>query len=127
MMTRHTTAPVSADADADPSHRPPAPGTVDPQDSLYRTLVQEVEDCAIFMLGLDGRVRTWNAGAQRIKGYSAADIIGQHFSASSIRRRTSRADWPFYELREARHRRPAASRTKAGACARTARASGPMS
>ena len=100
MMTRHTTAPVSADADADASQRPPASGTVDPQDSLYRTLVQEVEDCAIFMLGLDGRVRTWNAGAQRIKGYAAADIIGQHFSRFYTPEALARG-WPDYELREA--------------------------
>jgi PAS domain S-box-containing protein len=97
-MTRNTTASTSSDADA--SQRPPAPGTVDPQDSLYRTLVQEVQDCAIFMLGLDGRVRTWNAGAQRIKGYAAAEIIGQHFSRFYTPEALARG-WPDYELREA--------------------------
>jgi len=43
-------------------------------------LVEAVHDYAIFMLEPDGRIRTWNAGAQRIKGYKASEIIGKHFS-----------------------------------------------
>jgi PAS domain S-box-containing protein len=43
-------------------------------------LVQAVHDYAIIMLEPDGRIRTWNAGAQRIKGYKATEIIGKHFS-----------------------------------------------
>jgi PAS domain S-box-containing protein len=70
------------------------------RDSLYRTLVQEIEDCAIFMLGLDGRVRTWNAGAQRIKGYTAREIIGEHFSRFYPAEALARG-WPEHELREA--------------------------
>src|SRR5438309_5059988 len=46
----------------------------------FRILVQGVTDYAIFMLDPEGRVRSWNPGAERIKGYSADDIIGQHFS-----------------------------------------------
>jgi PAS domain S-box-containing protein len=46
----------------------------------FQLLVQAVHDYAIFMLEPDGRVRTWNAGAQRIKGYKASEIIGKHFS-----------------------------------------------
>ena len=46
----------------------------------FRLLVQSVVDYAIYMIGIDGRVTTWNAGAQRIKGYSADEIIGAHFS-----------------------------------------------
>jgi PAS domain S-box-containing protein len=42
--------------------------------------VQRVTDYAILMLTPDGRVDSWNAGAQRIKGYSADEIIGKHFS-----------------------------------------------
>jgi PAS domain S-box-containing protein len=42
--------------------------------------VQSVEDYAIFMLDPEGRVLSWNRGAQRIKGYAAAEIVGQHFS-----------------------------------------------
>ena len=39
-----------------------------------------VKDYAIFMLDPEGRVTSWNSGAQRIKGYGASEIIGQHFS-----------------------------------------------
>jgi PAS domain S-box-containing protein len=46
----------------------------------FRMLVESVKDYAIFMLDADGRVATWNAGAQRIKGYNAGEIIGRHFS-----------------------------------------------
>jgi len=46
----------------------------------FRHLVQSVVDYAIFQLDRDGVVATWNAGAQRIKGYTADEIIGQHFS-----------------------------------------------
>jgi hypothetical protein len=46
----------------------------------FRLLVQGVKDYAIFMLDPHGRVASWNEGAQRIKGYSVPDIIGQHFS-----------------------------------------------
>lgn len=43
-------------------------------------LVEGVLDYAIFMLAPEGRIVTWNAGAERINGYKAADIIGKHFS-----------------------------------------------
>ena len=46
----------------------------------FRLLVENVDDYAIFMLDPEGKVSTWNAGAERIKGYSADEIIGQHFS-----------------------------------------------
>jgi PAS domain S-box-containing protein len=49
-------------------------------ESRFRELVQSVVDYAIFHLNLDGIVSTWNAGAQRIKGYEAEEIIGSHFS-----------------------------------------------
>jgi PAS domain S-box-containing protein len=45
----------------------------------FRLLVETVQDYAIFMLDVDGHIASWNAGAQRIKGYRAEDIIGQHF------------------------------------------------
>jgi PAS domain S-box-containing protein len=47
----------------------------------FRLLVESVRDYAIFMLDPRGVVRTWNAGAERIKGYRADEIIGTHFSA----------------------------------------------
>jgi PAS domain S-box-containing protein len=46
----------------------------------FRLLVQGVRDYAIYMLDPFGRVTNWNAGAQLIKGYSAHEILGQHFS-----------------------------------------------
>jgi PAS domain S-box-containing protein len=46
----------------------------------FRLLVEGVTDYAIFMLDPEGHVSSWNAGAQRFKGYSADEIIGQHFS-----------------------------------------------
>ncbi len=45
----------------------------------FRLLVDAVKDYAIFMLDPTGHVTTWNAGAQRSKGYTAQEIIGQHF------------------------------------------------
>jgi PAS domain S-box-containing protein len=46
----------------------------------FRLLVQSVTDYAIYMLDPEGRVSSWNAGAERFKGYSADEIMGEHFS-----------------------------------------------
>jgi PAS domain S-box-containing protein len=46
----------------------------------FRLLVEAVQDYAIFMLDPEGRVTSWNTGAERIKGYKAVEIIDQHFS-----------------------------------------------
>ncbi|WP_217370195.1 PAS domain-containing sensor histidine kinase [Nonomuraea antri] len=46
----------------------------------FRLLVQSVSDYAIFMLDPQGHVISWNAGAERIKGYRAEEIVGSHFS-----------------------------------------------
>ena len=46
----------------------------------FRLLVEGVQDYAIYMLDPDGFIRSWNTGAQQIKGYSAAEVIGRHFS-----------------------------------------------
>jgi PAS domain S-box-containing protein len=46
----------------------------------FRLMVESVTDCAIVMLDSEGRVVSWNTGAQRIKGYSSEEIVGQHFS-----------------------------------------------
>jgi formate hydrogenlyase transcriptional activator len=46
----------------------------------FRLLVEGARDYAIFMLDPQGRVATWNSGAERIKGYRAEEIIGRHFS-----------------------------------------------
>jgi PAS domain S-box-containing protein len=66
----------------------------------FRLLVESVRDYAIFMLDTTGHVLTWNAGAERLKGYKADEIIGQHFSkfypAAAVQR-----GHPDYELRVA--------------------------
>jgi|RhiMethySRZTD1v2_1073278.scaffolds.fasta_scaffold311418_1 PAS domain S-box-containing protein len=50
------------------------------EEGRYRLLVEAVTDYAIYLLDPSGVVTTWNPGAQRFKGYTAAEIIGQHFS-----------------------------------------------
>jgi PAS domain S-box-containing protein len=47
---------------------------------IFRLLVQGITDYAIYMLDPDGIVTNWNAGAERIKGYKAREIVGKHFS-----------------------------------------------
>jgi PAS domain S-box-containing protein len=68
---------------------------------LYQLLVESVRDYAIFMLDPDGCVATWNSGAERIKGYTAAEIIGQHFSVFYPAERVAEG-FPQYELEVAR-------------------------
>ncbi|HEX7440432.1 MAG TPA: PAS domain S-box protein [Caldimonas sp.] len=66
----------------------------------FRLLVEGVSDYAIFMLDVNGIVATWNAGAQRIKGYDANEIIGRHFSTfypADVRQ----SGWPDHELQVA--------------------------
>ena len=48
--------------------------------SRYQLLVDAVTDYAIYMLDVDGYVVSWNSGAERLKGYSAQEIVGCHFS-----------------------------------------------
>lgn len=47
---------------------------------IYQTMVEAVRDYAIFLLDSSGYIVTWNEGAERLKGYTADEIIGQHFS-----------------------------------------------
>jgi PAS domain S-box-containing protein len=54
-------------------------GKLPAEAQLYRLLVQTVRDYAIFALDSEGRVATWNAGAERFKGYTPEEIIGKHF------------------------------------------------
>ena len=57
-----------------------APGALNQSEERFRLLVESVKDYAIFMLDPGGHVLTWNAGAERFKGYTATEIVGQHFS-----------------------------------------------
>ena len=66
----------------------------------FRLLVEGVADYAIFMLDVNGKVASWNVGAQRIKGYAADEIIGQHFSIFYPQDVVD-SGWPAHELREA--------------------------
>jgi PAS domain S-box-containing protein len=49
-------------------------------DARYRLMIDSITDYAIYMLDPAGRVMSWNAGAQKFKGYRPAEIIGEHFS-----------------------------------------------
>ncbi len=51
-----------------------------PTDERYRLLVEGITDYAIYMLDPEGVISSWNSGAARFKGYSADEILGQHFS-----------------------------------------------
>ena len=88
-------------AATDPVQHAIADGPVIPvTDSDFRLLVQAVGDYAIFLLDTEGRIRSWNAGARRLKGYEADEIIGRSFETfypeDAIHRR-----FPQHELREA--------------------------
>ena len=67
----------------------------------FRLLIDAVRDYAIFMLDTHGRVASWNAGAERIKGYRADEIIGEHFRIFYTPEARERR-WPEEELRRAR-------------------------
>lgn len=66
----------------------------------FRLLVEAVEDYAIFMLSPEGVVVSWNAGAQRSKGYRAQDILGKHFRIFYTPDKQN-AKHPEYELASA--------------------------
>ncbi|MGH8669624.1 MAG: PAS domain-containing sensor histidine kinase, partial [Burkholderiales bacterium] len=70
-------------------------------DQRFRLLVDGVKDYAIFMLDRDGRVTSWNPGAERIKGYKADEVIGRHFSLFYPREAIDKK-WPEQELAMAR-------------------------
>ena len=67
----------------------------------FRQLVESVPDYAIFMLDPHGCICSWNRGAQSIKGYSADDVIGRHFSLFYPAEKIA-AGWPEHELAMAR-------------------------
>ena len=66
----------------------------------FDLLVDEVEEYAIFLLDADGCVQTWNAGARRIKGYEASEIVGEHVSTFYTERDVE-ADVPQRNLERA--------------------------
>jgi PAS domain S-box-containing protein len=64
----------------DIGHKREAERRLRESEQRFRMLVEGVRDYAIYMLDPGGIVTNWNAGAQAIKGYSAREIVGQHFS-----------------------------------------------
>jgi PAS domain S-box-containing protein len=91
-------APAAVE-DQEPPHAVPRPLGQD-QGELYRLLVESVRDYAIFALDPDGYILSWNAGAQRFKGYTAAEVVGQHFSIFYPRELVA-GGFPEFELRTA--------------------------
>ncbi|HET7552509.1 MAG TPA: ATP-binding protein [Gemmatimonadaceae bacterium] len=77
-----------------------APGGAPHDADLYLLLIEHVRDYAIFVLDATGHVLTWNPAAQRMKGYSADEIIGRHFSVFYPEEDLA-WDKPGYELKEA--------------------------
>jgi len=73
-------------------------GKVNPE--LYRLSIEQTKDYAVFLLDTDGRIATWNVGAQRIKGYAPEEIIGRHFSIFYTREAVE-SGWPTHELKAA--------------------------
>src|SRR5215203_1558081 len=55
-----------------------SPGAMD--NGYYRLLVETVRDYAIFVLAATGHLLRWNSGAERLRGYAPADIMGRHFA-----------------------------------------------
>ncbi len=66
----------------------------------FRLMVESVRDYAIFMLDTEGYVASWNRGAELNKGYTAAEIIGKHFSVFYPKEKIE-AKWPEHELEAA--------------------------
>jgi PAS domain S-box-containing protein len=50
------------------------------REEIFRLLVEGVKDYAFFMLAPDGRVVSWNEGAERVQGYEVSEVVGEHFS-----------------------------------------------
>jgi PAS domain S-box-containing protein len=66
-------------------------------------LIEAVTDYGIFMLDPDGRIASWNSGAQKLKGWQREEILGQHFSVFYPKDKIE-SGWPEEELRRARQR-----------------------
>ena len=69
-----------ANVTRDLTERKAAEDTLRTREEQFSLLVQSVTDYAIYMLSPEGIVTNWNAGAERIKGYTPQEIIGEHFS-----------------------------------------------
>ena len=106
----------------DLSERLVAEATLRRSEDQFRLLVQSVTDYAIYMLDREGRVASWNAGAQRIKGYTPEEITGENFSRFYTDEDRA-AGLPARAL-EIAEREGRFSQRRAGGFARAANASG---
>jgi two-component system sensor kinase FixL len=70
-------------------------------DEHFRLLVEGINDYAIYLLDPEGRVVTWNRGAERIKGYKGEEVVGKHFSLFYPQEAVEQG-WPEHELEVAR-------------------------
>ena len=84
----------------DITRRKQAQTAVRQSEALFRSLVADVRDYAIFLLDPQGRVASWNAGAERIKGYRSTEILGRSFSRFFTAEDLLR-DLPAKKLKEA--------------------------
>jgi len=71
---------------------------IDPR--IYQLIVEQSKDYAVFFLDPEGRIMSWNLGAQRIKGYAPEEIVGRHFSTFYTRESVD-SGWPQHELKVA--------------------------
>src|SRR5207344_1421682 len=67
---------------------------------LYRRAMEQMKDYALFLLDTQGRIITWNAGAQRINGYASEEAIGKHISIFYPHEAVE-SGWPAHELKVA--------------------------
>ena len=75
-----------------------ADAPLDPR--IYQLLVEQTQDYALFVLDPQGHIQTWNAGAERLKGYTRDEIVGRHFSIFYTREALDH-NWPAHELKVA--------------------------
>jgi PAS domain S-box-containing protein len=76
---RASRAPYTPPADKEPATPRRAGGALEPSAEQLRLLIEGVTEYALFLLDPEGRVATWHAGAERIKGYTAEEILGQPY------------------------------------------------
>jgi PAS domain S-box-containing protein len=110
MPSRRPSTPPHSRGDAIDAARPYAADTATRQrepggiahetGELHRLLVETVQDYAIFALDPHGCILSWNAGAERFKGYTADEILGKHFSIFYPAEKVAER-FPDFELREA--------------------------
>ncbi|MES2785554.1 MAG: ATP-binding protein [Pseudomonadota bacterium] len=71
-----------------------------PLEHRFQQLIEAVEDYGIFILSPEGLITSWNSGAEKLKGYTRAEILGKHFSVFYEPEAIARG-WPQYELEQA--------------------------